>query len=214
MKSSQKGFVIPLLIAISIILVIGGSAYVRKNKKAEISAAPDTGTQQANIQTQSVGTETNTVKTNVTFSISGNDLSVVNNGKVVQTVSVGEDGIYALHVLSENTPPAFTKDSEHIYPAFIVDRDVNFDGHNDVGVLSGTGYAGVNYFYDFYIFDPINQKLEKSAVLSDLVLTNIDPIKKQIVSTYKSGPGYVTDIYQWNGSTFIKSSEVPEWEKL
>ena len=36
------------------------------------------------------------------------------------------------------------------------------------------------------------------------MLSRIDSTKKQIISTYKSGPGYVTDTYQWNGSTFIK----------
>ncbi|MGB8815695.1 MAG: hypothetical protein WCC74_00430 [Minisyncoccia bacterium] len=193
----QKGFIVPVLLVVIALLVIGGGVYIYKNKKVEVPAVVDNGTQQTNTQTQPVNTKTNTSKTDVNFSVSGNNLSVINNGKVTQTLSLGEGGIFALNVVSGNNPSAF-----------ITDKDVNFDGHNDVGVLTSTGYAGVNYFYDFYIFNPTTQKLEKSAVLSDFVLTSIDPIKKQIISTYKSGPGYVSYIYQWNGSTFIKSESV------
>ncbi|MDP2631776.1 MAG: hypothetical protein Q8P30_03360 [Candidatus Uhrbacteria bacterium] len=197
MKNLQKGFIAPVLLAIIALLVISGGVYVYKNKKVEVPVVVDTGTQQTDTQTPSVNTKTNTIKTDVTFSVSGNNLSVINNGKVTQTFSLGKQGIFALDVVSKNNPPAF-----------ITDKDVNFDGHNDVGVLTSTGYAGVNYFYDFYIFNPTTQKLEKSAVLSDFVLTSIDPIKKQIISTYKSGPGSVSYIYQWNGSTYIKSESV------
>jgi hypothetical protein len=35
MKNSQKGFVVPLLIAIIALLVIGGGVYIYENKKAE-----------------------------------------------------------------------------------------------------------------------------------------------------------------------------------
>ena len=140
-------------------------------------------------------------KADATFSVSGSTLSVVRDGKVIQTLSLDKSGEFALHV-----------DSGSNIPAFIIDKDVNFDGHNDVGVLAETGYAGVNYFYNFYIFNPNSQKLEKSAVLSDFVLSHIDPVKKQITSTYKSGPGYVTDIYQWNGSTFEIMPDTTYWK--
>ena len=56
MKNSQKGFVVPVLIAIIALLVIGGGVYIYKNKKAEVPAIVDNGTQPTNTQTPSVVT--------------------------------------------------------------------------------------------------------------------------------------------------------------
>ncbi len=44
-------------------------------------------------------------------------------------------------------------------------EDVTFDGYKDVAVLTGVGYGGVNYFYDYYIFNVQTERLEKSDVL-------------------------------------------------
>jgi len=205
MKNSQKVSMVLAVVAVIALLMIGGCVYIYKNKKVEALPVVDIGTQPVNQNHQEMDTlvqpvnpEADTLKTDITFSVSGNNLSMMNKGEVAQTLSLDKGGIFALNAVSGNNPPAF-----------ITDKDVNFDGHNDVGVLSSTGYAGVNYLYDFYIFNPTNQKLEKSAVLSDFVLTSIDPVKKQLVSTYKSGPGYVSYTYQWNGLTFIKSESVP-----
>jgi len=46
MKNLQKGFAIPLIIAIIAVLAIGGGVYFYKNKKSEAPAIVDTGTQQ------------------------------------------------------------------------------------------------------------------------------------------------------------------------
>ncbi|GEM_PF-2349031 len=48
MKNSQKGFVVPLLVAIIALLVIGGGVYLYENKKAEVPAVVDNTTQQSN----------------------------------------------------------------------------------------------------------------------------------------------------------------------
>ncbi|MEI6490872.1 MAG: hypothetical protein WCO16_03910 [bacterium] len=136
-------------------------------------------------------------KNNVSYSVSGNTLSLVNNGKITQTLTLSKEGVGALNFLPSN----------NVSP-FIIDKDLNFDGRNDVGVLETTGYGGLNYFYDFYLLNSSNNALEKNQVLTQFVLTSINPTKKQITSTYKSGPGYITDTYQWNGSTFVKISPV------
>ena len=61
MKNSQKGFIVPLLLVIIAVLVVGGGVYVYENKKAEVPAVVDTGTQQTNTQTPPViNTPTNT----------------------------------------------------------------------------------------------------------------------------------------------------------
>ena len=56
MENSQKGFVVPLLIAIIAVLVIGGGVYIYENKKTEVPAVVDTTTQQAN-QVQQTNTQ-------------------------------------------------------------------------------------------------------------------------------------------------------------
>ena len=134
-----------------------------------------------------------TIKKNVSYSVSSTTLSLIDNGKTTQTLTLNDEGLGALNILPSND-----------VPPFITDKDLNFDGFNDVGVLDGTGYGGVNYFYDFYLFNPSINTLEKNKVLSEFVLTSTNSAKKQITSTYKSGPEYVTDIYQWNGSTYLK----------
>ena len=60
MKNLQKGFAIPLIIAVIAILAIGGGIYVYQNKKVEVPAVVNTGTQQTNTQTPPVTTQQNT----------------------------------------------------------------------------------------------------------------------------------------------------------
>ena len=49
MKNNQKGFIVPLLLAIIALLVIGGGVYIYQNKKAEAPAqTPSVNTQQTN----------------------------------------------------------------------------------------------------------------------------------------------------------------------
>ena len=59
MRDSQKGFIVPVLLVIIVLLVVGSGVYVYKNKKAEIPVTC-TGTQQTNTQTQPVNTQQNT----------------------------------------------------------------------------------------------------------------------------------------------------------
>ena len=62
MKNSQKGFIVPVLLVIIALLVVGGGVYVYKNKKVEVPAVVDTGTQPTNTNTQTppVNTQTKT----------------------------------------------------------------------------------------------------------------------------------------------------------
>lgn len=63
MKNKQKGFIVPLLIAVIALLVIGGGVYIYKNKKTEAPAVIDTGTQQTNQNQQQTNTQTSPVNT-------------------------------------------------------------------------------------------------------------------------------------------------------
>ncbi len=125
------------------------------------------------------------------IAISGNTLSVMENGQMVQDFSLSTEGQFALHVLPSQPPRAF-----------ITDQDLNFDGRNDLGVLTSTGYSGVNYFYDYYIYNPLTNRFDENNVLVGLASIQVNASKKQIVSTYKSGPATITNIYTWNGNAF------------
>ena len=66
MKNLQKGFVVPVLLGIIVLLVIGGGVYIYKNKKLEAPATVETGTQptdrvqqQTNTKTPPANTQTN-----------------------------------------------------------------------------------------------------------------------------------------------------------
>lgn len=48
MKNSQKGFIVPVLLVVIALLVVGGGIYIYKNKKVEVPAVVNTGTQQTN----------------------------------------------------------------------------------------------------------------------------------------------------------------------
>ncbi|MEI8328153.1 MAG: hypothetical protein WCG02_03390 [Candidatus Taylorbacteria bacterium] len=48
MKNSNKGFAVPLLIGIIVLLVIGGGVYIYTNKKVEVPAVVDNATVQSN----------------------------------------------------------------------------------------------------------------------------------------------------------------------
>jgi len=58
MKNSQKGFIVPLLLAIIAVLVVGGGVYIYNNKKAEVPAIVDTGTQPVNQNPQQTNNQT------------------------------------------------------------------------------------------------------------------------------------------------------------
>lgn len=58
MKNSQKGFIVPVLLVIIALLVVGGGVYVYENKKTEIPAVVDTGTQQSDQAQQQTNTQT------------------------------------------------------------------------------------------------------------------------------------------------------------
>jgi hypothetical protein len=183
MKNHRQGFLgIAILIIIALALIGGGAYVMTRNKMA-------------------VGTSVvpSDAKTNpVSFTVSTSTLTLMVNNKAVQTLSLDEQGLFALNV-----------DSSHP-DAFILDKDVNFDGYDDAAVLTSTGYAGVNYFYDYYIYNPQTEKLEKSPVLMQISNPQFDLTDKKITSHVRSGSQWYTVTYEWNGSAYIASKEVPD----
>lgn len=207
MKNIQKGFVgIIILVILALALGIGGTYYVVKPKQQVIVNEDSVGQVNVNadndqpkdVKTE-VGVKVNTVvapvvnvDVAVSLSIKGNILKVMEGNKIKQTLSADSN---SLNIMPSNN-----------VSAFIIDKDVNFDGHNDIGVLSGSGYGGVNYFYDFYIYNQNTKMFDKNSVLSNISNFNVDSGKKEIRTSTKSGPGYVETTYKWNGSTYVKST--------
>jgi len=73
MKNTQRGFIMPLLLALIAVLLVGGGVYVYENKKVEVPAVVNTETQQldqvqqqTNTQTPPVATPVNTTSKNQT----------------------------------------------------------------------------------------------------------------------------------------------------
>lgn len=129
--------------------------------------------------------------------ISNDSISVKVDGNIAQTIKLNEEAKFAITQL----PP------EAKIQKFITDKDVNFDGSNDIGVFTSTGYMGVNNYYDFYVYSSTTKLFEKSGALAEISNPAIDPSKKQVTSSYKSGPSWYTDVFQFDGIGFVKTSK-------
>ncbi len=128
--------------------------------------------------------------------VSGNSVSVIRGGKVVQTLTAGNEAIQA----------EARNDSQ---PLFITDQDVNFDGNPDLAILTGTGESDTNYFYDYYIFNPKTGLLEKNAILVTISNPTLDTAKKELISSYRSGSRWYTRAFKFDGKKFVNGGEVP-----
>lgn len=70
--------------------------------------------------------------------------------------------------------------------------DLNFDGLDDVAVVSALGYGGVNVFYNIYLAQDNSYIADEELYLSNF---EVQPEKKIVVSEFKSGPRHFTEIY-------------------
>jgi hypothetical protein len=133
--------------------------------------------------------------------------TVIKDGRIIQTITLSEEAQAGVGMLGGKEFNINTEDVR-----FINTLDVNFDGHNDLGVLTGIGYGGVNYFYDFYIYNPAMFKFDKNPILVDIGNPELDTANKVLISSYRSGPQWYSVTYAYDGMTFVKSEEVPARE--
>ena len=162
--------------------------------------------QQAEVGSNTTSATRSTGKSDDRFLISDTTISIKKDGYIVQTLTLSDDVIDM--IASEEKNPGginYVKQAR-----FITNQDVNFDGQTDIGLLTGVGYGGVNYFYDYYIFNPITSKLERSNTLKDISNPIIDTSHKTITSSFRSGPQWYTQNFVWDGSRFVPSKVVPE----
>ena len=88
---------------------------------------------------------------------------------------------------------------------FITIYDINFDGANDLAVLDGIGYGGVNMFYNYYIVNPETNQLEDYMELPHVSNFYFNETEQSITSLYRTGPNWHKDIYEWNGTGCAES---------
>ena len=90
MKNQNKGFIVPFLLGIIVLLVISGGVYMYENKKAEAPAAPiDTSTQTTN-QVQQNATQNPPVPTNTNVDTSNSSSISVTSPKTGDTLIAGQ----------------------------------------------------------------------------------------------------------------------------
>ena len=75
----------------------------------------------------------------------------------------------------------------------LVAADFNFDGFVDLWLPAGIGYAGTNYFYDIFIFDPETSRFVPLDFEAGYQLCNPEPdsSRQAVISECKDGPGYL-----------------------
>jgi Ser-Thr-rich glycosyl-phosphatidyl-inositol-anchored membrane family len=121
MKNSQKGFVVPLLVAIIAILIIGGGVYIYENKKVETPVVADNTTQQSNqikqINTQNTPVIKTTpvsnpapVKSSITISSpNGQEVWVNGSEQTIRWTSKGSDATQPVEIVLERRSPTDTQ---------------------------------------------------------------------------------------------------------
>ncbi len=105
-----------------------------------------------------------------------------------------------LEVVLGNKRQSFEMDASTIKTEFhgnILLNDFNFDGFIDIGIPTGIGYGGVNYFYDFYTFDLSSKtfKLMPHPNGDEWCNPQLESKSKTIFTRCKSGP-------MWYGANF------------
>lgn len=80
--------------------------------------------------------------------------------------------------------------------------DINFDGYNDFRYpLFRT--AGPNVPYGNWIYDPTLKKFDKLPGLDDLVSPIVDATHRQILSSWRDGQRYGSDVYQFEHGELV-----------
>lgn len=202
--STKRIFVLGLFIlSVLLFTVFSGRGNMRSEETVTVQApenlpasesGPSPTTAQAIPPQTDIERTTEIMQSPVTFTVSGNTLSVVDGGVVIQTLTLDEMGEFAVGL-----SPLIT--------TFITDQDVNYDGYADVAMLVSTGYAGVNNFYNYYLYNTQTKRLELSPSLQEISNPEFDPVQKTMVSSYRSGPHWYSETFEWNGTRYIQSGD-------
>jgi hypothetical protein len=119
----------------------------------------------------------------------------INKGTAYEaTLLIKDKGLYLKH--NGKTKKLFegwesSEDEPGMDLEFSVD-DINFDGIDDIAVVSMKAYGGVNIYYHLFLSE------NGQYVESDIELSNYELHGNVVLSEYKSGPRHFTDVYKVN----------------
>lgn len=85
---------------------------------------------------------------------------------------------------------------------FSVDQDVNFDGYNDLEIVSVKG----NYFSksSFWLYDHEDKKYIHTGELDEIFNPEIDAVHQLIYSSYHIGPSdHYSEVYKWKNKKLV-----------
>lgn len=126
------------------------------------------------------------------FSFTSSDIKIYNGKNLIQEIEIGSNEM--------NSAKYDLK--EYGNPIVSANDDVNFDGYKDLTIETGNGYMGVNFFYNFYLFDPQTKKFKEAPELIGVCNPQVQYDKNQILSECKNGPGYCGQIYKFDGKNY------------
>jgi hypothetical protein len=93
--------------------------------------------------------------------------------------------------------------------------DANFDGYQDLQLMNQCGATG-NCSYDFYLYDPKENRFVHNDFLSNLTTPSFDQSKKQVTASSNSSVSdweNETYRYQSDGRYTLIHKEVSEWDR-
>ena len=120
-------------------------------------------------------------------------------GKTVEVVIKGEQVVAHLPTgkFQNLVPKADVDDAGSMgdnHPAVAQMGDFNFDGWQDVAILNGNGYGGVNLYYQVYCWDKAKQQFQ---ALDEAVSNPALDVKTQeLQSAYRDGPKWYSTTYR------------------
>jgi len=118
------------------------------------------------------------------------DIEVLQAGRLIQTITGHE------------------VDQDALYPALLESAaqsvDANFDGYQDLELLSDCGATG-NCDYDFYLYDPAENKFVRDKFLNGLTSPTFDATKKQIITgSNSSAVDWTTSTYEFRNGKYVE----------
>jgi len=122
------------------------------------------------------------------------DIEVRQAGKVIQTITGHEVNLNGL------APAGLDLEVSAI--------DANFDGYQDLELLSDCGATG-NCDYDFYLYDPRDNRFVYSKFLSGLTSPSFDAAEKRVVTTWNTSPSDgASSTYEFRNGDYVEIERV------
>ena len=119
-------------------------------------------------------------------------------------VSLENDFIVVTHKTKEklaSTIDAYNSEVKIIF------ADFNFDSFTDIALSTSVGYMGVNVYYDIFLYDESNQTFSKLP--NSFGNPTLDNLKKELITSEKSGPQTIGHVYQFqNNKPYLSCSSI------